>query len=367
MSSALDFLSHYWRVILFILALLLIFWIVWILLNTLLPFIVGLILAYLLMPIIKWLENKLPAKGRLSQTKRILLILFIFLIALAAIGLLAFFTIPAIISSVLSFFSNLPKILPDLISRFQAWTNNLRQLVPPEIRTQVDAYFANLASTIGTALESGLLIGFSYLRATFGFILGFVSLPVFLFYLLKDEQKLSEGFYSSLSPWWREHTRGVVKILQDILGRYFRATLVLALAVAVLDFIGLMILGIPFAPALAFWAGLTEFIPILGPWLGGAAGVLVTLSTDINKVIPVAALYFITQTLENVFLVPRIHGQFLKLHPAIILILLVLGGHFAGIWGIILAVPLTATFVELVKYMLYTIREEGKITRNLSK
>jgi predicted PurR-regulated permease PerM len=356
-------LNQYWRITLFIIALLLVFWFVWTLLNVLLPFILGLIFAYLLLPVMQWIEKKLPGKARWSSTKRILLIIFIYLLVVAALGLVLFFTIPQIITSATDFFTNLPKIIPDFISRLQSWTSSIRQHIPDQIRSQVDTYISNLASNIGSGVQAGLLAGLTFFVSSFGFLLGFVSLPVFLFFLLKDAESLTQGFYSSLPLWLREHVQGVVKILRDILGRYIRSEIILGIAVAVLDFIGLMILGIPYAPALAFWAGLTELVPVLGPWIGGAAGVIVTLATDVNKTIWVIILYAVVQILEGNVLVPRIHSQFLRIPPAVILILLVLGGHFAGLWGVILVVPLAATFVALYKYLVRSIKEENKAVR----
>ncbi len=151
----------------------------------------------------------------------------------------------------------------------------MRQILPPQIQSQLDTYLSDLLNTAASGIQSGLSAGFSVLTGSFGFILGFISLPVFLFFLMKDAEKLNDGFYGVFSPWLRERVQGVIQIFRDILGRYIRASIVLGIAVAILDYIGLLVLDIPFAPALAFWAGLTELIPILGPWIGGAAGVIV--------------------------------------------------------------------------------------------
>jgi predicted PurR-regulated permease PerM len=125
----------------------------------------------------------------------------------------------------------------------------------------------------------------------------------------------------------------------------------LGLVVAVLSFIGLSILDISFAPALAIFAGLTELIPILGPWIGGAFAVVVTLATTPEKAIWVVVVFVSVQFVENNLLVPRIQGGYLRIHPAVVLVLLVVGSFVAGIWGIILIVPLTATVVEIYRYL----------------
>ena len=359
MSGTTNFINRYWRMILFVIILALVLWLIWDLLNVLLPFLIGLILAYLVLPVLHWAERKLPRKDRLTTLKRILLVAFLYLIVIAVVGLILFYTIPLLVDSISQFISNLPQIINNLDVTFQNFSNNLKTRLPAEIQGPVNSYISNIGSTIASAFQSALTVGFSYLSSTFGFILGFVSLPVFLFFMLKDAEKLTAGFYSAFSPWWKEHIKGAADIFGLVLGKYIRASFVLGLVVAVMDFIGLTVLGIPYAVALAFWAGLTEMIPVLGPWLGGVPAVIVALATNIDKTIWVVLVYFVVQQLEGNILVPRIHSQYLNLHPTIILVLLVLGGHFAGLWGIILIVPATALFVQLYKFVMRSFREEA--------
>lgn len=352
------FWVQYRRIILFIISVIIFFWLVWTLRNILIPFITGLVLAYLLLPPILWIEKKLPLKNRLMQLKRILLILLIYLVVVAVIAIILFITIPIISSSVSQFISNLPQLISQLTTTFEDFLKSLSRVVPPQLENQINSYLSNLPSTIISRLEGGFLAGFTYLAGTFGLILGFASLPVFLFYVLKDAERLSQGFYSGMSPRIAEHARAIVGIIYDVLGRYIRASVLLGLAVGVAVFIGLIVLGIPYAPALAAWAAVTELIPILGPWFGGFAGGIVTLATAPDKLIWIIILYFAVQLLEGNLLVPRIQGRYLQVHPAIILILLVIGAHFGGLWGIILIVPVTSTLVKLNSYIMRTSMNE---------
>jgi predicted PurR-regulated permease PerM len=237
------------------------------------------------------------------------------------------------------------------LQTLRGWLEGFQRWLPPEIQQQVGGSSQDVGTILGNALRSAFGKGISYISSSFGLILGFVALPVFLFYVLKDWEKLSSGFYSAFSPQMAEHVRGVVAVIDKVLGRWIRAQLVLSAVVAVLSFIGLAALGITLAPALAVLQGIMEFVPILGPWIGGAVGVIVTLAIAPEKVIGVAVVYLAVQLLENIFLVPRIHGGYLKIHPAMILVLLPLGAYIAGLWGIILVVPLTATVVEIYKYV----------------
>jgi predicted PurR-regulated permease PerM len=91
-------------------------------------------------------------------------------------------------------------------------------------------------------------------------------------------------------------------------------------------------------------------MPIIGPWIGGAAGILVALATAPDKVLWVILLYLAIQLLENSLLVPRIQGDALKLHPIAVMIIIVVGSQLFGIWGIILGPLLVAGARDIIMY-----------------
>jgi predicted PurR-regulated permease PerM len=132
----------------------------------------------------------------------------------------------------------------------------------------------------------------------------------------------------------------------------------LGLIVAYLIFVGLLILKIPFSPVLAILAGIGELIPTLGPWFSGAIVTIITLAVAPDKVIWVIVLFLAVQLLENSLLVPRIQGSFLRIHPALMIFMLVLGAYLAGFWGLLLAGPLTATGAEIYRYVRQCYQDE---------
>jgi len=318
--------------------------------SVLLPFICGLVLAYLLYPLVSWFERRLPVQGRWHSARRTSLIALIFIIILIVVGLFAFYIVTGVVSSFSVLLKNAPQYFSQGLKTLHDWLNSIQQWLPPETQQQLGFSLQDMGTTLGNAMHSAFGKGISYVAGTFGFILGFVALPVFLFYILKDWEKMSSSFYSAFSPQVAKHVRGVVGVIDKVLGRWIRAQLMLSAVVALLSFIGLAALGIKLAPALAAFQGLMEFVPILGPWIGGAVGVIVTLAIAPEKAIWVAVVYLVVQLLENILLVPRIHGTYMRIHPAMILVLLPVGAYIAGLWGIILIVPLTATIVELYKY-----------------
>jgi len=351
LTTAGSTFSRHRPLILLIVGLVIVFWLLYALRSAIVPFAAGLVLAYLLLPLISWIEQRLPPKGRWQQPKRVSLIISIFIIMLAIVGVLSYFLISAIVNALYVLINYAPQFIARGLWELEHFAQLFQQQFPIEAQQQVHNFMLEVGTAVGAAIKGIFLTGVSFIPTTFGLIFGFAALPVFLFYLLKDSEKLKNGFYAAFSPPVAEHARNISSIIEGVLGRYIRAQLLLGFIVAYLVFIGLLILEIELAPVLAAFAGVTELIPILGPWIGGITAVIVTLAIVPEKAIWVAVLFLVVQLLENTLLVPRVQGGYLRIHPAIVIVLLVLGAKFAGFWGLILAVPLTAVVVQIYKYV----------------
>jgi predicted PurR-regulated permease PerM len=322
--------------------------------SVLLPFIVGFILAYLILPIIRWVEKHLHHVGKKPKHKQIIrisIILVIYILVLAVIGLAVFYIITVIGKSLLSMAQDAPQLIPNGLNAITEWLKSLSILSSPSIQQQIDVYSAQAGVALGNAINDLLTRGVGILQSSSGMILGFVSMPVFLFFILKDWDKLRNSFSAGTPQWTRTHAKSIVSIIQNVTVRYIRGQLLLGLVVGTCVFILLMIFRIDFALPLAAFAAVTELVPMIGPWLGGIAGVLVTLAVAPEKVIWVALGYILIQLLENNLLVPRIQGSQMNINPAFIIVLSILGAYFAGILGFVIALPLTMTFVEIFKYL----------------
>ena len=291
--------------------------------------------------------------------------MLVYIIILAVLGGLAFYITFTIINSFQDILTNASQYSSDALSRIQAWLNELLGQLPSSIQGEADQFVQDLGTTMGNAVRGIFMRGISLIPTTIGFILGLASLPLFLFYLLKDWSKVSNGLYTSLPDWASSHTRNILRIVERVLGRYIRAQILLGIIVGVLVFIGLLILRMPFAPVLAVLAAGTEVIPILGPWIGGITAVILTLAAAPDKVLWVAVLFAAVQILENALLVPRIQSAFLNIHPALVIFLLVIGAYIFGFWGLVLAVPLASTIVQIYKYLIGAAREEDSHHPNM--
>lgn len=154
-----------------------------------------------------------------------------------------------------------------------------------------------------------------------------------------------------MGPQLGKRVGDIANILDSVIGSWIKSQIVLALTVFAMCLLGLYALRIGPAPALAALAGLMEFVPILGPWIGGVAAVVVALAIAPERALWVAVLYISVQLLENALLRPKIQGVYLQIHPVVIIVLLPVATYIAGIWGMVLYVPLLAFGVEVFKYM----------------
>ena len=361
-----DTLRKYWRLIVLLLGIAILFVILYLLRTAVLPFVLGWVFAYLLLPVVTWLENRLPGSAKWLEFRRILSIVIVFLIILILIAAFSYFIATAVIDASVTLAESAPYFFGKSLQQIQGWLDIIRQQFPPEIRQEVDKALVEAGIAAGNAIRNAFVRGITNIPDTMVLFLGMGALPLFLFYLLKDSEKLKRNLYSAFSPKIAEHVRNIIFIIERVLGRYIRSQVTLGLIVAYFTFIGLLILKIPFAPVLALLAGVGELIPTLGPWLSGAVVTIVTLAVVPDKVIWVIIIFLAIQLLENTLLVPRIQGGYLRIHPALLIFLLVVGAYIAGLWGLLLAGPLTATTIEIYKYVRQCYQEE-EITKPLDE
>jgi predicted PurR-regulated permease PerM len=347
---------RHWRLIALALGIIAFIWVLYLIRLFVLPFAVGLILAYLLMPLVSWLEKRLPPRDRWPRFKRVAAILISFLLVVAIIGGFIYIVVSAVINASQTLVENAPYFLGQSITRIQDWFQKIMAGLPPAVQQEINRDLVEIGISLGNWIRDSLVRSVSSIPSAFTLILGFAVVPFFLFYILKDSESMKRSLVAGLPASVSRHGRNVVIIVERVLGRYIRAQLMLGLIVGYFSFIGLLLLGVPFSLALALLAGVMEMVPTLGPWIGGAVAVIVTLAMAPEKALWVVLLYLGIQLVENNLLVPKVQSAYLKIHPAIMILLLVFGAYTAGFWGILLVGPLTATLVEIFKYVRDTYR-----------
>jgi predicted PurR-regulated permease PerM len=353
-----------WQLFTFFIGLILFVWLIWMLISVVLPIIIGLIIAYLLLPAVRWLEKHLPGGKKHPRLKRISIIISIYLIGLILMAGTVFYLITVVNSTVSLLWQNLPQLISNFVERIRLMISDIRLEVPASLLQQYDQTIKDGGVMVVDALRSGLGRGFSLASASIGLIIGFLSLPMVVYFMLKDWDSLRDEFFGIMPSWASEHAKNVAGIVERVMGRYVRGQIILSFIIGSLVFIMLSVLKIEFAPALAVWAAVMENIPYLGIWLSTIAGVAIALATNPEKALWLLLGYVIIQLVENNFLAPRIQGTVMKINPVFIILISLVGVYLAGLLGFTIAVPVAATCIELWKYFWQiALRKESEESR----
>lgn len=345
------------RLILWVILSLVVAGMLWVARQVLLPFILGLVLAYLLLPLVNWLERHMPAWLQGGKTARAIAILLTYLLLFILIsGIMAFF-VPLVVEQV----NILIEHWPALASRVEnwgttgwGWYNDFIRIVEsisPSWRETIESGLKNLAAEIIVFVQNGLLATVRTISSTVSFIIGLVVIPFWLFYILLDESQVKSGVMRALPLQLRSDVSCMARLIDDVLSAYIRGQLLLCLFVGTMATISLLIIGVPFALLLGLIAGILELLPYVGPILGAIPAVVVALLSEPSSALWAVIAFVAIQQVENLVLVPRISGQSVKLHPALVMVVLVVGNEVAGFWGMLIAVPVTAVIRDIFKYL----------------
>jgi len=341
-----------------LLAVLVIGWLLWKSLGALFPFIVGAILAYLLAPVVERIARFFPFYRSHRERARIIAILIVYLAGAALLIEAGVLIVPAIIDEVDQFVEKLPAYVEQSQVRGQEWTDRYRDRVPANMQVQVDEYVAGLGQMVSGFAQRMVSRTFGVVVNTFNLVIGFVVIPFWLFYVLKDRHSLGPAIKAWFPPRMRKDVDECIRIFQHILGSYIRAQLTLGIFIGIVTTIGLFLLDVQFYYILGIIAGVTELIPVIGPIIGAVPALIVVLATSPEKFWPVLIFYVAVQQIENAVLVPRLHGQATELHPAMIIVLLVIAQQVAGFAGMIVVVPLAAVSRDLFRYIYQRLKQE---------
>ena len=291
------------------------------------------IIASAVEPAVEWLkERKIP---------RLAGVIMIYLTGLALFFLLIYLVFPLFAEEMRIFLTSYPALeeqvrsgivragtLP-ILSFFAVNIEGLLR-VPSSYLQQISGSVADVAS------------------AAFGGIFSSIIVVVFSFYLAAQEKGI-ENFLRLVTPLPHEsYVLDLWRRSQKKLGRWLRAQLLLGAIIGVLIFFGLTILGVKHALFFAALSAVFEIIPVVGPILAAVPGVAVALLADPLLGVLTLGLYVAAQQVESHVIVPVIMRRTVDLSPLIVVFALLVGGKLGGIFGIMLAVPLTAILAELL-------------------
>ena len=342
-----------WRLTLWLATCALFFLLLWRARAALLPFGVGAILAYSLEPVVGWLSRLV--EPRVPEGRRTLVrgaaVSLIYLVFFGSLTLAGFFLAPVAADQVNHFVDALPAFVRDARDQADEWVRLYRERVPVEVQEQFNNLADSAAAAAADAGQAAARRTVGIVTSTAGTVFGFAVVPFWMFYVMRDRPTAIPALLTAVPPEVRDDARHILRIADHLLGRYIRGQLFLGLIVGLAVGVAMTVLGVELSIGLGVWAGVTELIPIIGPWLGAVPGIIIVAATEPGLLIPVALVYFAVQQLENNLLVPRIQGNAVNLHPAVVIVLLVLGGAVAGFTGLVIVIPLAAILREVFWYL----------------
>jgi predicted PurR-regulated permease PerM len=310
------------------------------------PFVVGLVLAYLLdLPVERMARRGLP---------RWLSVLLVYAIVVV-VGAQALAVVLRPLATELSTF----------IREFPSFTAQVADLyahldLPPALRQAVDGWLADLGQGVGGLNPTDLLPVVTGIAGIVGSIVGYIIIPVWVFYLIKDRPALAAAAERSMPAEWHPDARAISGLALRVFGQWLRGQVFLGITVGVATFAGLMLLSATvdpvfgrFALLLSIVAGVLELLPIIGPIIAAIPAVLLALTAGIDAAVAAVVLYTVIQQVENNALVPKIQGDAVELHPSAVMLALVVGGAIAGLLGAILALPVTAAGRDVFRYLFH--------------
>ena len=330
----------------------------WMARPVLVPFILGLVLAYLLLPLVHWLEKHMPARLRAWRVARPLSIILTYLLFVLIIAGVVAFVVPVMARQVGTFVERIPQYsdqLGDLVQEGREWYGSN---IPESWKVTIEDNLEEIAQGVLGQAQDSLGGMIRSVLSSLNFLIGLVIIPFWLFYILQDESRVKSGIMKALHPELRADVQSLANLVDHVLSAYVRGQLILCLFVGTLATIAMLIIGVPFALVLGLIAGIFEVLPNIGPYLGAIPAILVALATNPVSAIWVAVAFFAIQMIENLVLVPRISGKSVKLHPALVMMVLVIGGQLAGFWGMLIAVPVTAVIRDVFLYLYLRLLDE---------
>ena len=326
-------------------------WLLYVLSPILTPFVISALLAYLGDPLVDRLEER--------GLKRTPAVAVVFTVIFLLLLILVILLIPKVESQISQLLQKLPGyaewVRESLVPRIEA-------LLPEE---SLNLDLAALQKALGEHWRAAGGLAAQVWQSVSGsgialltWLANLVLIPVLTFYLLRDWDHLMAGISTLLprrsAPTWIR----LAKESDEVLGAFLRGQVLVMFALGVIYTTGLWLVGLDLALLIGIFAGIVSFVPYLGLIVGIlTAGVAAVLQFQGYGELPWVVLVFVVgQLLEGSVLTPRLVGERIGLHPVAVIFAVMAGGQLYGFFGILLALPVAAVAMVLIRYLVQTYR-----------
>lgn len=338
---------------------------------TLSSVIIAIIFAYIINPIVNYLERK--------GVKRQFGVIIVYISAILIFGILIVSVIPKTINEVSNLLTSLPGMVDTLIREFNNFLSNvfakfnielpknfinIYKETNPKVNGNVETpqIVSNILDSIKGTINDlivkvqGSLMGSlsNVISKLYGFLTSafrLVLIIIFSFYFSVDKERFMLRLKKAIPNKHREDISYLTRNIDIALQQFIRGRMLMAIFVGLLTMVYLLVLRVDFAIIIGLITCVADIIPFIGPFLGCAPAVLFAFMDSPMKALWVLILFVIVQWVENNILAPKLIGDSTGLNPLVILISIIIGGGIFGVWGMVISVPLTSIIFILVDFI----------------
>jgi predicted PurR-regulated permease PerM len=320
--------------------------VIWLLAPVLAPFVVAAIFAYALQPLVRKLQMQFGP--RIPKAVSVVLVELLALLSLLGVALLL---VPILARELPLIQQQLPALIDRLQNTLNPWLTQMGlnlSLDMGSLKVHIVKYLsANREDLLDSALSS-LKLGGSVAMAVIG---NAVLIPVALFYVLSDWDRLVALVLELIPPAVRPRFDAFMNECDEVLGQYLRGQLLVMLALAIYYAIALALFGLELALPIGVFTGLAVFVPYLGFGLGLALALLAGLLqfVSVKALVMVGVVFGLGQLIESFFLTPRLVGERIGLHPLAVIFALLAFGQLLGFVGVLIALPASAVLLVALR------------------
>ncbi len=308
-------------------------WLLYLIRDTVFIFVVALLFAYLLWPLVNLLERRLPGRSKVPALT---------VVYLALVGILIVLGI-VVGSHVVQEANALAAKVPEILSKIRAPSKSptlsgiSRQSV---VVSTIEHQLANHSQEIVAMLPKAAL----GVIARAGSLIFVVLVPILSFFFLKDGREMRDSILGFVAEGPKRKTaEKIAADLHVLLALYMRALVILGAVAAVCYGVCFSLMGVPYAALLATMAFFLEFIPMVGPFVGGVIVLLVAGVAGSNHLLAIFVFLVVFRTFQDYVVSPHLMSAEMKLHPLLVIFGILAGASVAGIPGSFLSVPVLAT------------------------
>ena len=342
------------------------------LLSVLMPFIIGCMIAFVLNVLMIRIEKQLSkviVNPKLKILKRILSILGSIALVVGVVAIIIILIIPELVSAI----KVIALSLPEVIDNLQNWTDSHSIYLPQleNLINQIDVEsLGNELSKFAKTEFSGMLDStIDILAVIVNGIVNFVLGLVFAIYILMSKETLKDQTKRLINAYLpskvADNIFEVARLSRTTFSNFIIGQTVEAFILGALCTIGMIILGLPYAPMVGSLVGITAFIPIIGAFIGGAIGAFMIFTVDYMQAFIFIIFLVILQQLEGDLIYPRVVGSTIGLPSIWVLFAVTVGGSLWGITGVLLGVPIVSVIYSLVKIQVKNREKRLKVKENV--